>query len=381
LAMERWPGEMDIYENPSRSLPGTSTLQKLVVSVAASGNVEKARQLWREVKETEPDISHFSKPAQKDARERLARQFDESHLLVSKLQAILSVEKINRIVGFDVQQHEKWKHYGFKTETQIAKALAATEYVEELGIHYNTHPLPERMELIDGSEELQATMSTGSVYSLRGLPGHDGYSVWPINSSLEHIVTWGAKFSEQIYPRGMIKTGFAEDIDDEAIKKIIRADMIYHEDVKSKERFMYVAEVYLEKYGLEIVRRDGTVRKVLVAKYDGRELKDYKEVTAFSDGDVRGKPGTVNGRATNGFAMSYLLNDLAARQNRGVQHDDKKLVIIDETGIDGSVSSITRHWVGEEGLRLAFEWFKAEFGVTFDEEERALPVWEVRVRR
>lgn len=380
LAMQLWPIELETYTDRGRG-SGTYQLEKLVAAVAASGDIDKATELWNELKNTEPDFSHLSKQWQKQEKESLKRQFEKPEQLVSRLRPLLSVEKINRIVGFDVRKHDSLKGYGYRTDAQIAKALAATTYVEKLSIHYNTHPLPERMELIEGSKELQATMSPGSVFSLRGLPGHDGYYVWPVNSSLEHIMTWGAKFSQRIYPRGMIKIGIADDIDDEAIKKTIRADLIYHEDVKVKERFMYVAEVYLEKYGLELVRRDGAVRKVLVAKYDGRELKDYKEVTGFSDGDVRGKPGAVTDRAHYGFDMSYLLRDLAVRQNQGIQHDDKKVVIIDETDISGRVSSISRNWVGEDGLRLAFEWFEEEFGVTFHEEERVMPIWEVRMKQ
>ena len=137
----------------------------------------------------------------------------------------------------------------------------------------------------------------------------------------------------------------------------------------------------LESFGFEIVKKDGLIRKVLVAKYDGRKLKDYKDVTGVPEGDVRGKPGAIGMTSSNGFNIPVLIEHLVATQNRETENKNDRLVVIDETGIKGPVSSIGKHWPGEEGLQMAFEWFEEEFGVTFHEEERALPVWEVRVKR
>ena len=113
---------------------------------------------------------------------------------------------------------------------------------------------------------------------------------------------------------------------------------------------------------------------------DVRKLKNYKDVTGIPEGDVRGKPGAIGSMSSRGISMRGHLDSLAHVQNRDLGPNDEKVIIFDDTGIDGPVSLIGRHFPGEEGLRLAKEWFEEEFGVTFHEEQRPIPVWEVRVK-
>ncbi|MCK5001350.1 MAG: hypothetical protein KAS23_17520, partial [Anaerohalosphaera sp.] len=382
LAMELWPVELDKYKNPGKSFKYVNSFVELIIAVVADGDVDKGVELWESLKEIQPDISHFSKGAQKRAKENIKKQFDEPRHLTNWLAEYTSAENISKIVGFDVTKHEELKHYGFRTDAQIAGERAAQEYLKKLSEFYNTHPLPERMELIEKEKDQLPTIETHmAIFSLRQLPDHEGYSLWPINSKIEHIVTWGVRFSEPIIPSHELKVKYSDAIPDEVLDTIIHADMVYHKDVRVAERFMFVANTYMEKFGLELVKHEGPIRKVLVARHDGRKLKDFKDVKGVPVGDVRGKPGAVGMTASRGFTMESLLGNLVNTQNRDIVLDADKLFMIDETGIDGPVSGIGKHWPGEEGLRLAKEWFEDEFGVTFQEEERALPVWEVRMKQ
>ena len=36
------------------------------------------------------------------------------------------------------------------------------------------------------------------------------------------------------------------------LKQVVRAEMVYHKDVRVQDRFFYVANVYLERNGLEL---------------------------------------------------------------------------------------------------------------------------------
>ena len=379
LAMEVWPIEMENYKNPGKHRPSPYYFVEPITAVAASGDVEKATELWNEVKNTKPDISHFSKPAQKDFKKHIKRQMDEPRQLVANLGVLLSAEKVSRIVGFDVTKHEDLKYYASRTEAQIEEARKAQEYMEKLSEYYDTHPLPEKMELL-GKEDspIIAKLEPGAVFSLRNLPGHDGYSVWPINCQIEHLVKWGARFSVDFIPRDAVEVKVTDGAA-KILKKEVRVEMVYHKDVKVQDRFLYVAKVYLEKNGLELVKTEGAMQKVMVAKYDGRKLKNFKDVTGVPEGDVAGKPGAIGYMSSIGIHLWSHFESLANIQNRDLGPNDEKIIIVDKTGIKGRVSVIGRHFPGEEGLRLAKKWFKEEFGVTFHEEQRPMPVWEVRV--
>ena len=79
--------------------------------------------------------------------------------------------------------------------------------------------------------------------------------------------------------------------------------------------------------------------------------------------------------------MWSLLRDLVFEQNRDIKDDSKRLFIFNETGIEGNVSSETAFWPGDEGLKLAKDWFKDHFGVTFTEETRTMKTYVIRTRK
>jgi hypothetical protein len=85
--------------------------------------------------------------------------------------------------------------------------------------------------------------------------------------------------------------------------------------------------------------------------------------------------------AMAGFEMRSLLNGLVFDQNRDVKDDSKKLVIFNETGIEGLVGSERAFWPGNEGLKLAKDWFKEHFGVTFTEDTRQMKTYVIRTRK
>jgi hypothetical protein len=377
--MQLWPAQMKRYTNPTgNSFPSIIELETIIAAVAVSGDIDKAKQLWDSVRDTEPGISHFSKGAQEHARENIKRQFDEPAILVIELQPHLSVEDISKIVGFDVTKHERFRHYDFKTAEQMEKDRKTKEYMQKLFEYYDTHPLPEKFEIFEKDQSsIIKKLEPGTIFTIRQIPSHEDYYIWPVNSSLESIAEWAAKFSTEFIPKEIVEIQITED-SEEILSQQIKAEIVYHKSVTAAERFIYLANLYLHRNGLELIKKDGPMKTVFVAKYDGRKLKNFEEVTGTPEEDVRGKPGYIGMMAGNGISMQSHLSSLAAIQNRDLGPNDEKLIISDETGLEGPVSIIGKHFPGKEGLKLAKEWFSEEFGVTLHEEQRSIPVWQVR---
>jgi hypothetical protein len=134
---------------------------------------------------------------------------------------------------------------------------------------------------------------------------------------------------------------------------------------------------------MELVIEEGESRNVLVARYDGRPLRNFKDVKAplRYDPDSKSKVGMTNSSARAGIPMMNLLNGLVIDQNRDIKDDSKKLIIVNETGIEGNISSERAFWPGDEGLKLAKDWFEQHFGVTFTEETRKMKTYVITKRK
>ena len=98
------------------------------------------------------------------------------------------------------------------------------------------------------------------------------------------------------------------------------------------------------------------------------------------DATKQSKVGMVSATSSGGFTLGDLLHDLTLYQNRGIEDDSKKMIIANETGIEGPVSTERASWPGDEGLKLAKKWFVEQFGVTFTEDTRPMKIYVVRKR-
>ena len=206
------------------------------------------------------------------------------------------------------------------------------------------------------------------------LPGCEDYKVLPINYPISGLVT-SLRYNNDILPYDIVPIR----IEDNAAEQKLLADLIYRDGITHRQRAEYV----LGLFGMDLIVEEGESRNVLVARYDGRPLKNFKDVKAplRYDADLKSKVGMTNSSARAGIPMRNLLNGLVIDQNRGIKDDSEKLIIVNETGIEGNISSESAFWLGDEGLTLAKKWFEEQFGVTFTEEARSMKTYIVRKRQ
>jgi len=352
-----------IFEKPERE--SRYSFREYLIALARTGRVDEAAELFRRI-----DAIDEMSPEKSD--ERYYPRFIEfiADSLISE--AELTVEQISQILGFDISQRKEYERIlerAKRTAANRKAQQAAEQRLKEISDYYQTHPLPEKMELLERpNHEAIYLIGVSNV-----LPSHEDYKVLPINYPVSTLGT-SLKYHGDILPYEMVPTRIEED----AAGQTLMADLIYKDGITPLERAAYV----LGLFGMELVVEEGESRTVLVARYDGRSLKDAKEVKApfRYDATKQSKVGMTSASARAGFSMASLLNNLAYHQNKDIEDDNKKLVIVDETKIEGPVSSERAFWPGDEGLKLAKEWFKDHFGVTFTEENRKMKTYVIRKR-
>ena len=349
-----------IFENPERE--SRYGFKEYLIALAQTGQIERAAELFRRI-----EAAEAMSPEKSD--ERYYRRFLLYTAEFLAAEAELDAEQISRILGFDISQKKEYEPILERAKRTAAKKKAqqaAEQRLWEISEYYRTHPLPERMELLERPQ--------GQAVHLVGvsnvLPGHEEYTVLPINYAVGQMAS-AMKYFDKVHPDDLNQIR----IEAEAAKRELYADLICKSGVVPRERVEFV----LGLFGMQLVVEEGEPRSVLVARYDGRPLKDHAEVKAPYRYDPKreSKAGMMSSMARPGFSMTGLLEHLVMQQNRGIENDSQKLVIIDETGIEGPVSIEKAFWPGEEGLRLAKQWFEENFGVTFTEESRSLKTYVV----
>ena len=172
------------------------------------------------------------------------------------------------------------------------------------------------------------------------------------------------------------------------------ADLVYAKGTPWQEWVAYV----LDQQGLELVHAD-ELRSIWAAKFDGRKLRPWREVTPPVPYVVEGgveKKGMV--KSGVGFLLRPVTltgdDGLFAQFNTMIDRDDlaaDKPWIVDETGLPtppafdatkyGSwrefwereiepqyaVATDAPYFVGKESLEMARAWYAKELGVTFEE--------------
>jgi len=353
-----------LFEKPERE--SRYGFKEYLITLARTGRVDEAAELFRKI-----DAVEEMSPEKSNGRyyPRFIEFIADS--LISE--AELTVEQISHILGFDISQRKEYERILERAKRAAANRKArqaAEQRLKEISDYYQTHPLPERMELLERP-------NNESIYLMgvpNTVPNHEDYKFHPINYPISGLVT-SLTYNGDIRPYDIVPIR----IEDNAAEQKLLADLIYKDGITHRQRAEYV----LGQFDMELIVEDGESRQVLVARYNGQKLKPQQQVKAplRYDSSKKSKVGMTQSSASAGIPMRQLLDGLVRDQNRDIKDDSKKLIIVNETRIEGNISSERAFWPGDEGLRLAKKWFEEHFGVTFTEETRTMKTYVIRTRK
>jgi len=336
--------------------PNVSNFTDYMVALACTKRVDEVKELWSRLKAIQPDIpDRLNKRAMQHITEDMDRNFkNAARIVVPHLsqKARLTVEQINEILGIDIRNDEDFRHYSFwdwNPEYEKPMYKNWERRLGELGKYYKSHPLPERLEILKREKDEEM------VAHLTRMPGIETHYAEPLRRRFRDYVYF-YKYPEAA-GRLRMEDGLAE--------MKLQHDIVYKVGTKQPERIAFV----IEHFGLEVVEVNEP-RRVWVAKYDGRKLKDYKEVKA---------PGRMMAMSSGGFDLDFLFRNFMDHQNRDVQA--KGPIIIDETGLTEKVALECPDFQGSKGLETARKWFEEEMGITFTEQVRTMTTYVIRKRR
>ncbi len=355
-----------LFKNPKQE--SRYNFDEYLTALARTGRIDEAAEL-------------FSRIAAEDnfSPKKSNMEFYEQFLCFAAEQLAMSTdlepEQISKIMGIDIT-----KRQGYENASRRAKSNAtnnkhrevAEKRRSEIANYYQSHLLPEKMELLERPDNERIYFINAS----NSLPGHEEYKIQPINGKIRGLVS-SLRYIDNIQPYELVPM-LVEDVN---IEQELNYDLIYKEGIRQLEQTEFV----LNHFGLKLVIEEGPSRKVLVAKYNGQPLKNYRDVKVPSlyDDTKESRAGMLASMTSSGYRMTDLLHDLATQQNMEIEKDDEKMVIFNETGLDfehGPVSDKTAFWPGAEGLELAKKWFEEQFGVTFTEEIRPMKIYIIRKR-
>jgi len=350
LSEQMWAVELNIYKNPKRFSPDVTEFPDYIIAIAANGRVDRAAELWRQLKKTEPDLSRFSKGAQTHMKKKIKRQFTDIYF-VNELFSIckLDLAQVNKILGFDVSQNEetKWRIPEKYRQMNDPDFIAWNNHLEELARHYKANPLkPDEMDF-------RKRPQVKRISKLK-LPGLDGYSVMPVGGNLYDFA------QSYKYPESLGRLKFQGEFENPQLCH----EVITRGEVSSNMKWEFV----LSRFGLEIVEGED-ICTVWIAQYDHRQLKDFRQVRSPH---LRGATTPPDMISSGGINLRELFFSLARHQD---------IVVENKTGIDESTKmslEIPNFKKTEKGARLEEEWYRNNFGITFKKELRRMPVWIVR---
>jgi len=344
-----------------------------LVALAADGQIEKARELYQRILNLEPDIpDHLNQSARSSIKSNNAREIDINMGMGLaprfSREARMSVGQISEFFGVDLKNDERFNGFsGWDWKWAYKNPVYASwiKHLDELAGHYRDHPLPETMELVPRTAHERFSAFT------RDIPGIDTHEVASLSRSLyAYVYEWDGS------PGNLV------EMPKELQQIELDYDLIYRKGTSLAEQRAFVLGQF--GYQVDVVT---PARKVWIARYDGRPLKPYKDSKAPVP--YAGKGGYQMGMATGWgpVTMKNLLDNLMRYQTELRE----RLVIVDETGISSipdregdwasvAVSSENPTWGGEGGTEMARKWFAEQFGVTFTEETRLIPVHVVRKR-
>lgn len=328
-----------------------------------AGRLAQAKQTWQHIRGLQPELRPgLNQDTRKRISESLPRDFDDClRVLVPRLsdKVHLTAEQLSEIFQIQVKGNELFKSYVFwdwNPEFEKPKYRNWERHLVELAEYYQTHPLPEPIEILPHTKAQE--------YGVRRteMPGIPNYSVTSLSGKLKDYAHY---YSNEAVGRVRVR----QDIPDITLDH----DVIVKNGTPVTQIRLYV----LACFGLEVAEVNEP-RRVWIARYDGRKLKDYREVRApvpFDPTDAV-KTGMWSDSSSGGFDLPYLFSRFAFWQNS----DGKAagVLIIDQTGLEERVSSESPRWNGPGALDLARHWFQEQFGVTFTEETRTMTTYVVQ---
>ncbi|MHC4952163.1 MAG: hypothetical protein ACYTEU_14460 [Planctomycetota bacterium] len=244
----------------------------------------------------------------------------------------------------------------------------------QIARYYQGHPLPETMELLPRSEDEPRWDMLEPAYAPGKIPGKAqdaGFWAIPMSWTLgDCILQWGGP--EKIHLR---------------IPEVIRDIPMNHDLITCNDHTqMQRVEFILDAMGYKLVQ-ETEQRNVWIAHYDGRSLKPWKDIKAPIPNPHNSPliPGMASGTHCPQSAQQ-LFEVFNYQQNTDLT--GKGIIIIDETGLpyDENTHSEKHAICGEsvywddsnKSLEISKKWFKEQFGITFMEEIRTIPVWTVQ---
>ena len=328
-----------------------------IVALAATGRLDEAAALFARV-------NSIDELSPEKSNERYYGTYLERIIRSLSLDAKLTVEQINEILGFYINKHDAYRRVAEQARQDVAFRKSKEEAerrVGELEAYYRTHPLPGKAELVERTKDQRIYLGGDR----NVLPGHDGYKILPINYAISGVVSnlrsIGAEKSDAsgVHPyQAAIR--FGEGLED----RELRADLVYREGIELAECFHLV----LAACGVELTTETLPTRPVLVARHDGRKLRNHLE--------VYGPWHVDDGRtAVRVWHVAELLEYLSQQTQAGV-------FILDQTGIEEPVcvGGGNPQWQGAEGIEQACRWLQEQFGVTITEETRSITTYLIQRR-
>jgi len=365
FALELWPVEMQKYLRDAE-WPNLYQFIDIVVAIAAAGRIEESHDLWQQVKAAKPDLPGWQKRHADRFYEGLpeAIRQAESEIITNLARIKRPADEISKVIGSDVFADEDYSSLianEKSQESRTAMRQAAEQRLSELSEYYESHPLPERAQLLERPDGRDVYfVSIGNE-----LPGHPGYKILPINYAVSGVVSnlrvIGADRSDarKVHPyKAAIR--FADGAQD----RELRADLVYRSGMELADCFRLV----LAGCGVELTTETSPARRVLVARYDGRKLRPNTEVYGpWHTDDADG--GTRSWRAAD------LLESLSQQGGAGAY-------VVDETGLDAPLclGDGTPQWQGGQGTEQARRWLQEQFGITLVEETRSITTYLVQRR-
>ncbi len=344
--------------------PRPSLFTDYILALACTGRADQAKQTWQRVKDITPEIpDSINKRARRKIEERIQESFETAcRIVVPHLsrKARMTVEQINDMLGIDIKNNEAFRRYSYwdwRPEFEKPRYRNWEKHLAELAEHYKSHPLPETMEILEDGDKQDYGVHTVN------MPGIETHSATRLRDRLRGYAR------SYNYPDSVGRIRIEADIADAELNH----DLIYKSDVSASDRTRFI----LNHFGFEIVEVNEP-RTVWIARHGGRKLKDYNQVRAPVPYDGSGKrtAGMMTSMASGGFGLDDLFREFMHDQDKDLKAD--RVLIIDETGIEGSVSLEEPCFEGPEAVEIARRWFADEMGVSFTEETRMMTTWVVR---
>lgn len=279
---------------------------------------------------------------------------------------VFSLPRVKEDLGrFPLNQNAEW------TPATNPGLAVWREYLSRLSARYDRQPEPAECELIDEAP----TLPKDQWWAPLPLPGHSELKAYFFAST--DVETLALQIAQQrdLDPAQVI-------VSRSGIGSLHPTVCVYRATLESPQ----IWAAYLDHEHLRIEEKT-TRRPVLVAKYNGQKLPSAFEVAPLDGTPFGTAPGVQEGGT--GANAAHVLKCFADSLNIGRPADDpRRVLLVDETGLpehpgpnQSQVNVCLAYqfgfWSGEAARQAALAWFRSNFGITFQEEEREVKVLEL----